>query len=258
MSKPNILNLSFGFGAWIDIWILDFCNIVSNIEEIEKNIAVFFKNKELLTQALMHRSFVVENNLGDLASNERLEFLGDAVLELVVTDYLYSQFPTQPEGVLTQWRSIIVNTKNLADTAKRTKIADSMFLSRGEKLSGGCDKERILANVVEALIGAAYLDQGYEVAKTFIDRVILSNVITLIEASQEYNPKGILQEKVQATRKVTPEYTILEESGADHAKTFLAAILLDGNILAKGTGASKKEAEEDAARNALQKLKTVN
>lgn len=223
-------------------------------EEIENAIGVSFKHKELLTQALMHRSFVVENNLGDLASNERLEFLGDAVLELVVTHYLYCQFPTQPEGVLTQWRSIIVNTKNLADAAKRVNIADSIFLSRGEKLSGGCEKERILANVVEAVIGGTYLDQGYEAAKTFIERAILSNVAELIGASQEYNPKGILQEKVQATRKVTPEYTILEESGPDHAKTFIAAILLDGKILAKGKGASKKEAEEAAARNALHHL----
>lgn len=227
-------------------------------EEIEKNIRVSFINKELLTQALMHRSFVVENNLGDLASNERLEFLGDAVLELVVTHYLYNQFPTQPEGVLTQWRSIIVNTNNLADANKRINLADSIFLSRGEKLSGGCDKERILANVLEAVIGAIYVDQGYKAAQEFIERVILANAAALIHASQEYNPKGLLQEKIQATKKVTPEYRILEEEGPDHAKTFLAAIVLDGKVIAKGKGPSKKEAEEEAARNALQELKTFN
>lgn len=208
----------------------------------------------MLTQALMHRSFVVESNLGDLASNERLEFLGDAVLELVVTEYLYATFPTQPEGVLTQWRSIVVNTKNLADAARRLSIADSIFLSRGEKLSGGGEKERILANMVEAIIGGIYLDQGYDKAKQFIDQVILDNIAQLLGQSEEYNPKGLLQERVQAIKKVTPEYKILEESGPDHAKTFIAGIFLDGKMLAQGEGPSKKEAEEDAARNALRHL----
>ena len=229
-----------------------------HIEEIEKSIGVSFKNKELLTQALMHRSFVVENNLGDLASNERLEFLGDAVLELVVTEYLYRIFSTQPEGVLTQWRSIIVNTNNLAEVARRLTIAEHIFLSRGEKLSGGFEKERILANMTEAIIGAMYIDKDYAQVKEFIERSVLGEVPALLALSQQYNPKGIVQERIQATKKVTPEYKILEESGPDHAKTFQAGIFLDGVMMAKGKGDSKKEAEEDAARNALQHLKPLN
>lgn len=231
---------------------------MTHIEELEQSINVSFTSKELLTQALMHRSFVVENNLGDLVSNERLEFLGDAVLELVVTEYLYRAFATQPEGVLTQWRSIIVNTNNLAEVARRLTIAEHIFLSRGEKLSGGFEKERILANVTEAIIGAMYLDQGYNQAKEFIERSILGEVPTLLAQSQQYNPKGILQERIQATKKVTPEYKILEESGPDHAKTFQAGIFLDGSMLAQGEGPSKKEAEEDAARNALKLLDQQN
>lgn len=226
------------------------------IEEIEKNIGVSFKNKELLAQALMHRSFVVEHKLGDLASNERLEFLGDAVLELIVTKYLYDIFSTQPEGVLTQWRSIIVNTKHLAQAAKNLHLAEHIFLSRGEKLSRGFEKERILANVIESMIGALYLDQGYSKAKKFIESTILSNTPQLLEAYQHYNPKGLLQEKIQAFKKITPEYKILEEGGPDHAKTFVAGIFLEGKMIGQGKGISKKEAEEEAARDALRKLST--
>jgi len=227
-----------------------------HIEEIEKSIGVVFKNKELLTQALMHRSFVVEHHLGDLASNERLEFLGDAVLELAVTEYLYEMFNTQPEGMLTQWRSIVVNTKSLADAARALHIEEYIFLSKGEKLSGGFKKERILANVLEALIGALYFDQGYQRVKKFIGTSILNVIPNLVKAYQEYNPKGILQEKIQAYKKITPEYKILEESGPDHAKTFIAGIFLEGKIIGQGTGASKKEAEEEAARDALTNLTT--
>lgn len=228
------------------------------IEEIEKNINVSFKNKELLTQSFMHRSFVAEHNLEDSASNERLEFLGDAVLELAVTRYLYETFVTQPEGALTQWRAIIVNTKNLAEAAKSLPISDYIFLSRGEKLSGGAEKDRILANVIEALMGAIYLDQGYEKAEEFVKNFILQDAEKLLEAYRQYNPKGVLQEKIQAFKRVTPEYRILEESGPDHSKIFLAGILLDGKVIGKGKGISKKEAEEEAARDALRNLSVLN
>lgn len=213
-----------------------------------------FENKGLLTQAFMHRSFVAEHNLEDSASNERLEFLGDAVLELAVTRYLYEVFATQPEGVLTQWRAIIVNTKNLAEAAKGIAITGYIFLSRGEKLSGGTEKDRILANVLEALIGAIYLDQGYERAEQFVKDFILQDAEKLLEAYRQYNPKGVLQEKIQASKRVTPEYRILEESGPDHSKTFLAGIFLEGKIIGKGKGISKKEAEEEAARDALRNV----
>lgn len=225
---------------------------MSNTEEIEKNLGVVFSDKELLTQAMMHRSFVVEHGLGDLASNERLEFLGDAVLELIITTHLYEAFPTQPEGILTQWRAIVVNAKNLDDAAKKISLSKYIFLSRGEKLSGGGEKERIRANVLEAVIGAIYIDQGYEVSKEFVERAVLQDVPELIEAYKNYNPKGVLQEKVQALKKVTPEYRILEELGPDHAKKFLAGIFLEGKLIGQGDGMSKKEAEEDAAKDALE------
>jgi len=223
-------------------------------DEIEQRIGITLKNKDLLTQAFMHRSFVVENRMGDLASNERLEFLGDAVLELVVSDYIYRKFETQPEGVLTQWRSIIVNTKTLAEACKELGLGQYIFLSRGEKASGGAEKERILANILEALIGAAYIDSGYEQAEKFITSAILNRAAALLTTSQDYNPKGILQEKAQATKRVTPEYQVIEESGPDHQKIFRCAVFLDKQKLAEGSGKSKKEAEEDAARNALKKL----
>lgn len=231
---------------------------MSYIEEIEKNINVSFENKELLSQAFMHRSFVAEHNLEDATSNERLEFLGDAVLELAVTRYLYETFFTQPEGVLTQWRAIIVNTKNLAETAKSLSITGHIFLSRGEKLSGGAEKDRILANILEALMGAIYLDQGYGRAEQFVKDFILQDAGKLLEAYRQYNPKGVLQEKIQASKRVTPEYRILEESGPDHSKIFLAGIFLDGKVIGKGKGVSKKEAEEEAARDALNNLLTLN
>lgn len=224
---------------------------MSQSEEIEKRIGITLKNKELLTQAFMHRSFVVENRMGDLASNERLEFLGDAVLELVVSEYLYKQFDTQPEGILTQWRSIIVNTKTLAQAATNLGLGHYMFLSRGEKSSGGFEKERILANVLEALIGATYVDSGYKKAEAFITSAILNRAAMLLTTSQDYNPKGVLQEKIQATKRITPEYQVIEESGPDHQKMFRCAVFLEKKKLAEGTGKSKKEAEEDAARNAL-------
>ncbi len=228
---------------------------MSQIEEIENHISVSFKNKDLLTQALMHRSFVVENRLGDLASNERLEFLGDAVLELVITDYLYQSFPDKPEGILTQLRSVIVNTKTLAQSLRKLNFGEYIFLSRGEKISGGAEKERILANILEAIIGALYLDQGYEKAKEFIERAILSNASKLVASSSEYNPKGILQEAIQASKRVTPEYKILEESGPDHSKVFVAGAFLEGKKIGEGRGVSKKEAEEEAARDALNHVK---
>lgn len=202
----------------------------------------------------MHRSFVVENRLGDLSSNERLEFLGDAVLELVITNYLYQSFPDKPEGILTQLRSVIVNTKTLADSLRALSLSEYIFLSRGEKISGGSEKERIRANILEAIIGALYLDQGYERAKEFIERVILKNASKLVESSKEYNPKGILQEAIQASKRITPEYKILEESGPDHSKVFLAGAFLEGKKIGEGKGVSKKEAEEEAARDALKHI----
>lgn len=227
---------------------------MAHTQDIENRIGVVFNNKELLTQALMHRSFVVENRLGDLASNERLEFLGDAVLELVISEYLFEKFATQPEGTLTQWRSMIVNTKTLAQAFGRLDLGGDMLLSRGERSSGGFEKERILANMLEALIGAIYLDSGYKGAKEFIDRALLPLASELLADWQLYNPKGILQEKVQASKRITPEYHIIEEFGPDHQKVFRAAVFLEQEKLAQGEGKSKKEAEEDAARNALQEL----
>ena len=225
-------------------------------EEIEKRIGVTLKNKDLLTQAFMHRSFVVENHMGDLASNERLEFLGDAVLEIAVSDFLYRLHETKAEGILTQWRSMIVNTKTLAEVCKDLDLGQYIFLSRGEKSSAGFEKERILANILEALIGAIYVDSGYAKAEAFIKSAILSRAETLLTSSEDYNPKGILQEKIQAKKRLTPEYQVIEERGPDHRKMFLCAVFLEGEKLGEGKGKSKKEAEEDAARSALQYLHT--
>lgn len=214
-----------------------------------------FNKEDLLKEALTHRSYLNENNDWPLPHNERLEFLGDAVLELVVTEELFNRFPKEKEGWMTSVRAALVNTVMLSQVADRLNLGDYILLSRGEQKDGnGRAREAIRANTIEALIGAIYLDAGYDAAKKFISSHILSNLAEVIRQNLHIDAKSFLQEKVQAEFKLTPSYSVLEDSGPDHNKTFKIGVYFGDKLIASGLGQSKQDGEVCAARNALELL----
>ncbi len=219
-------------------------------KKLEKNLQVQFKDQDLLVSSLTHRSYLNENRDFQLPHNERLEFLGDAVLELISTEYLYQNYP-HPEGELTNFRSALVNYRILSEIAKRLGLEDFIQMSKGEAKDTGRARQVILANVIEAVIGAIYLDRGYEAAKEFIMREIIVELPGIIHAGSYLDPKSKLQEIVQEKRGVTPAYNVLSESGPDHDKVFLVGVFLREQQVGEGTGPSKQEAEVAAAENAL-------
>ncbi len=223
-----------------------------DFSNIQKKIGVTFKNVDLLRQSMVHRSYINENPSFRLQHNERLEFLGDAVLELVVTDYLYETFPQAPEGEMTNWRASLVNSKMLASVAQKLNIESLLYLSRGES-KAGFSKARsyILTNALEALIGAIYLDRGYKISAKFIKKFILCELPEVFEKRLDIDPKSRFQEIAQEKMKITPHYQVLFEEGPDHAKKFRIGIFLGQEHVATGEGTSKQEAQEEAARKAL-------
>ncbi len=221
--------------------------------ELEKEIGIQFKNKDLLIQSFCHRSYLNENPDFYLGQNERLEFLGDAVLELVVTEYLYINYPDHAEGELTSWRAALVNSKTLGEIAGELNFNKYLLLSNGEKREKGKAKLYILANTFEAIIGAIYLDQGYEKATEFIEKNVICKLQRIIKLELYYDPKSELQEKVQEDIGITPSYDILKETGPDHKRYFVMGVFLEDEAIAEGEGWSKKEAEENAAKKALSK-----
>jgi ribonuclease-3 len=218
---------------------------------LEKKLNLKFKNKDLLVRAFCHRSYLNENPSFCLEHNERMEFLGDAVLELVVTEWLYQKYPQKPEGELTNWRAALVNAKMLAKIAKILDFNDFLLLSKGEQKEIGKAREYILANAIEAFIGALYLDQGYKICKNFIERHIVKELPYIIKKELYKDAKSNFQEKAQEKRGITPIYKVLNEQGPDHAKYFLIGVFLDKELIAKGKGSSKQEAELNAAKEAL-------
>lgn len=222
-----------------------------NQKTLEDRIKFYFKNPDLCRQAFVHRSYVNEAD-DNLESNERLEFLGDAVLELVVTDFLYKKYPNMAEGELTPIRSALVRGKNLASVASRLNLGVHLFLSKGEDVSGGRQKEYILANATEALIGAIYVDQGYAKAQEFINSYILPETETILEQGTHLDAKSSFQEKSQELENTTPEYRLESEDGPDHSKIFTMGVYLNDQLVAKGSGTSKQKAEQEAAYNGLQ------
>ena len=222
------------------------------ILEFEKKIGVDFKNKDVLLQALTHRSYINENPKWHLDHNERLEFLGDAVLELVVTDYLYKNYPN-PEGELTNWRAAIVNAVILAKICEKFNLNDYILLSRGEAKDVGRARQYILANAIEALIGAIYLDQGYKKAEEFINRFIVVELLAIIEQKAYRDAKSLFQEEAQDRVGITPTYEVLKEWGPDHARHFDIGVFLGDELVAKGEGLSKQEAQQAAAEEGLKK-----
>ena len=223
-----------------------------DLEPLEKRIRFSFSNTDFLRQALVHRSYLNENPDFPLGHNERLEFLGDAVLELVVTEYLYGKYDN-PEGELTNWRAALVNATMLSVVAGKIDLGDHILLSRGEARDASSKaRQSILANAVEALIGAIYLDKGYAAAKQFVEEFILSELSTILEKKLYQDPKSQLQEESQARLAVTPVYRVLEEHGPDHNKQFSVGVYLGDALLAEGKGSSKQEAQVAAAAAALE------
>ena len=221
---------------------------MKDFSKLEEKIGVNFENKDLLTQAVVHRSYLNEHPNFGLPHNERLEFLGDAVLEIVVTEYLYKNFPETPEGDLTNWRASLVNAKMLAFIAEKIKLEKYLYLSRGEsKDANSKARQYILANAMEALIGAIYLDKGIKSASKFIHEYIIVELENILENKLYMDPKSRFQEKAQEVHGITPQYRVLSEEGPDHAKTFEVGVYIGDDLIATGTGTSKQEAQVEAA-----------
>lgn len=226
--------------------------IMIDFSKFEKKADILFKNKSLLKQAFTHRSYVNENKSDSLAHNERMEFLGDAVLELVVTEYLYSKYPDASEGDLTSYRSALVNANTLSEVARNLDINEFLLLSKGEAKDEGRARLYILANTIEAVIGAIFLDQGYETAKDFIAKNTFHLIEKIIEEKTWLDSKSFFQEMAQEHTGITPSYKTLKEEGPDHDKRFTIGVYLEKELVVSGGGNSKQEAEQDAARKALE------
>ncbi len=228
--------------------------IMRELDSLERIIGIKFINQDLLRQALVHRSYLNEHPKFHLPHNERLEFLGDAVLELVVTDYLYHHFDN-PEGELTNWRASLVNATRCAEVAKEIQLEKYLYLSKGEaKDKSGKARNFILANAIEAIIGAIYLDRGYEQAAKFVKNYIISKLDYILANDLYIDPKTRFQELIQEKKGVTPQYKVLKEEGPDHNKLFEIGVFVDGELIAKGQGHSKQEAQVAAAQEALNKM----
>ncbi len=219
---------------------------------LEEKLGVSFRDKNLLIQSVVHRSYLNEHPDFHLGHNERLEFLGDAVLELVVTEYLYEHYPN-PEGELTNWRAALVNANTLAEVAQELGLERFLYLSKGEaKDTQSKARLYILANAFEAVVGAMYLDLGMEQVKSFIGEYVLRRLPHILENKLYLDPKSRFQEAAQERGGVTPTYRVLEERGPDHAKWFKIGVFIGNDIVASGEGSSKQEAQVDAATNALE------
>lgn len=226
---------------------------MGDLAQLEKKIGCIFKDKDLLQQALTHRSYLNENRDFKLDHNERLEFLGDAVLELVVTDHLYHHY-NQPEGELTNLRAAVVRGDMLSKTAAEIGLDNYLLLSRGEKKGSEKARQYILANAFEALIGAIYLDAGYKAASDFIDRLIVAKLPEVIKSGAHIDNKSMFQELAQERYRITPTYEVLNEDGLDHEKHFVVGLYLGQRKMGEGSGSSKQEAQQAAAKQALRKM----
>ena len=219
--------------------------------DFEQENKLSFKNKDLLQQAFIHRSYLNENRHKGLEHNERLEFLGDAVLELAVTDFLYHKYPQTAEGDLTAYRSALVNYVMMAEVAQSLGVNDLMLLSKGESRDTGRARQVILADAMEAIIGAIYLDSGYETAEQFVAKLLYSKIDEVVKNKLWLDSKTRLQEQAQERVSITPSYKILQEVGPDHDKKFIVGVYLKDELVAEGEGKSKQEAEQEAAKKAL-------
>ena len=221
------------------------------VKNLAEKIRVKFNNLDLLQEALTHRSYLNENRGYKLNHNERLEFLGDAVLELAVTDYLYKNYPN-PEGDLTSWRAALVNGEMLAKVANSLGVGEYLLMSKGETKDTGRARQYLLANAMEAIIGAIYLDQGYGAAEKFILKNIVVNLDKVLKEKSYMDSKSYFQEMAQEHEKITPSYKLIKEWGPDHNKHFIVGVYLDEELVAEGEGVSKQDAQREAAKKGLE------
>ncbi|OGE74015.1 MAG: ribonuclease III [Candidatus Doudnabacteria bacterium RIFCSPLOWO2_02_FULL_42_9] len=221
-----------------------------DLSQLEQKIKLQFKDRNLLQSAMTHRSYLNENRRWPLPHNERLEFLGDAVLELITTEYLYRNFPN-PEGELTNLRSALVNYKMLSEISAELELDKYILLSKGESKDIGRARQVIMANAIEALIGAIFLDSGFTAAETFVNEFVIRHLENIVTAGNILDPKSKFQELTQEKLGVTPHYKVLAEWGPDHNKNFEVGVFVNEKQIAKGTGSSKQEAEIAAAENGL-------
>ncbi len=230
---------------------------MSTLEDFQRKINVSFNNIALLEQAFIHRSYLNEHPKLGLEHNERLEFLGDAVLELVVTDFLYRTYPN-PEGDLTNWRSALVKTESLASVAERLDVSPYFKLSRGETKGNARSHALISANAIEAIIGAIYLDQGYDAAKGFITEQIIASLTQILADGTWMDPKSKFQELAQNQFGLTPNYRVMEETGPDHDKIFTVGVYVGDRLFGQGNGSSKQAAQQVAAAVALEEVSATS
>ncbi len=226
-------------------------NISNDISPLQEMLGVTFKDTNLLLSAITHRSYLNEHREATWEHNERLEFLGDAVLELVVTDFLFAKYPEKPEGELTAVRAALVNTNSLANVSEQLGINKYLLMSKGEAKDEGRARQYILANVFEACIGAIYLDQGYESARNFIAERLFGNTEEIVQKRLWQDAKSRFQELSQEKASITPTYETLSQDGPDHDRVFTVGVFLRHEKIAEGKGRSKQEAEQEAAQNAV-------
>jgi len=225
-----------------------------DIQTIQSNLGLVFKDKTLLQRALTHRSYLNENPGYSLDDNERLEFLGDATLDFITAEYLYHRFPEMDEGQLTSLRSALVRTEKLADFSERIDLGHYLYLGKGEEESGGRERAPILCGAFEALMGAIYLDQGLNVVRDFFIPLIKPEIENILETKSDKDPKSLFQEMAQSWRKITPTYHSLAEEGPDHAKVFTVGAFLGERCYGQGKGPNKQQAAQSAAEVALKQL----
>lgn len=228
---------------------------MTKLAELEKKIDIKFKNEDLLKEALTHRSYLNEEPKWPVPHNERLEYLGDAVLELAVSEELFLKYPNFPEGQLTVLRASLVNYQLLAKVASEINLEKYILMSKGEAKDTGKAREVILANAIESLIGAIYRDQGFPPSRKFIETFVFKHLASIIKTKSYKDAKSELQEIIQERMKVTPSYKVIDETGPAHQKIFKVGVYFNGQYMAEGTGTSKQEAELEAAKNALKKYK---
>jgi ribonuclease-3 len=223
---------------------------IKMIEELIKNLDIKFNDISLLERALTHRSYLNENR--DIEkNNERLEFLGDAVLELIISKHLYEKYPNHPEGDLTSFRSAVVRTESLAEASRELNYGKYLRLAKGEEETGGRDKDYILANTFEAVLGAIFIDQGLQPCKDLIYRILIPKIDNIVKNRLDIDSKTKIQEMAQAKFKLTPTYEVVEENGPDHDKEFIVAVKIGDKIIGRGKGSSKQKAEEASASEGL-------
>lgn len=224
----------------------------NDIKEFEAKLGVSFKDISMLQHAFIHRSYINEHKESGLEHNERLEFLGDAVLELVVTDFLFDKYPDKTEGDLTAYRAALVNTNSLSEASAKIGVNEYLLLSKGESQDTGRARQYILADTFEAIVGALYIDQGYDASKKFIADNLFALIDEIVSKRLWQDSKSLFQEKAQENVSITPNYELVEECGPDHNREFVIGVYLNKEMVATGKGRSKQEAEQEAAKNALE------